>query len=74
MDRPRGGPRRRRRRTPERGPADLENAILTVRRTTVDDGHPERVNGEILHVDPAPRSLRAALPVLPDIGAQALRA
>ena len=45
-------------------PADLENAILTVRRTAVDDDAPERVSGEPLHLDPAPRTLRRALPVL----------
>ena len=45
-------------------PTDLENAILTVRRTAIDGGHPERVLGEILHVDPAPHPLRASLPVL----------
>ena len=45
-------------------PADLENAILTVRRTAIDPDATERVMGEVLHVDPAPRTLRAALPVL----------
>lgn len=45
-------------------PDDLENAILTVRRMAIDDDAAERVTGEILHVDPAPRTLRAALPVL----------
>ena len=60
---------------PRRGdPADLENAILTVRRTSVDDNHPERARGEILHVDPAPRPLRAALPALPSTGAETLHA
>jgi tRNA A37 methylthiotransferase MiaB len=43
---------------------DLENAILTVRRTAIDPDAAERVTGEILHVDPAARTLRAALPVL----------
>jgi threonylcarbamoyladenosine tRNA methylthiotransferase MtaB len=43
---------------------DLENAILTVRRTAVDAAAPERVTGEVLGLDPAPRSLRDALPVL----------
>lgn len=42
-------------------PADLENAILTVRRTAVDGEVAERVTGEILAVDPAPRALRSAL-------------
>ena len=45
-------------------PDDLENALLTVRRTAIDAAVRERVTGEILHVDPAPRTLRAALPVL----------
>jgi threonylcarbamoyladenosine tRNA methylthiotransferase MtaB len=51
-------------------PADLENAILTVRRTAIDPDVAERVRGEILHVDPAPRTLRAALPVLAGSPAQ----
>ena len=51
--------------TPRPGdPDDLENAILTVRRMAIDADAAERVTGEILHVDPAPRTLRAALPVL----------
>lgn len=50
--------------------ADLENAILTVRRTAIDPDVAERVRGEILHVDPAPRTLRAALPVLAGSPAQ----
>lgn len=47
-------------------PDHLENAILTVRRMAIDADADaaERVIGEILHVDPAPRTLRAALPVL----------
>jgi threonylcarbamoyladenosine tRNA methylthiotransferase MtaB len=45
-------------------PDDLENAILTVRRTAIDAELRERVAGEILHADPAPRTLRAGLPVL----------
>jgi threonylcarbamoyladenosine tRNA methylthiotransferase MtaB len=45
-------------------PADLENAVLTVRRTAVDPEAPERVLGTLLAVDPAPRSLRSRLPVL----------
>ena len=45
-------------------PADLENAIVTVRRTAVDPDAPDRVNGQPLHVDAAPRTLRRALPVL----------
>ena len=51
-------------------PTDLENAILTVRRTAIDPDAAERVRGEILHVDPAPRTLRAALPVLAGSPAQ----
>ena len=44
-------------------PGDLENAILTVRRSTVDGEVAERVTGEILALDPAPRALRAQAPV-----------
>jgi threonylcarbamoyladenosine tRNA methylthiotransferase MtaB len=40
-------------------PDDLENALVTVRRMA-----PDRVTGERLHVDPAPRTLRRAIPVL----------
>lgn len=43
-------------------PDDLENAILTVRRAAVDASDPERVTGEVLGRDPAPRPLRGALP------------
>ena len=51
--------------TPRPGdPDDLENAILTVRRTAVDGEVAERVTGEILAVDPARRTLRAQVPVL----------
>jgi threonylcarbamoyladenosine tRNA methylthiotransferase MtaB len=53
--------------TPRQGdPDDLENAILTVRRTALDAEAAERVTGEILSVDPAPRTLRARVPVLPE--------
>ncbi len=45
-------------------PDDLENAIVTVRRTAVDPDAPDRVIGQPLHVDPAPRTLRRAIPVL----------
>jgi threonylcarbamoyladenosine tRNA methylthiotransferase MtaB len=45
-------------------PEDLENAILTVRRTGIDPALPERMTGEVLRVDPPPHALRAALPVL----------
>ena len=39
-------------------PDDLENAILTVHRTALDGAVAERVTGEILALDPAPRALR----------------
>jgi threonylcarbamoyladenosine tRNA methylthiotransferase MtaB len=45
-------------------PDILENAIATVRRTAVDDKVADRVQGGILELDPAPRSLRPMLPVL----------
>jgi threonylcarbamoyladenosine tRNA methylthiotransferase MtaB len=45
-------------------PPDLENAVLTVRRTAVDAGVPERAVGEILAIEPPRRIPRAALPVL----------
>jgi threonylcarbamoyladenosine tRNA methylthiotransferase MtaB len=45
-------------------PPDLENAILTVRRTAIDGELGERVTGEILEIHPAPRGLRTALPVM----------
>jgi threonylcarbamoyladenosine tRNA methylthiotransferase MtaB len=45
-------------------PTDLENAILTTRRTTIDGEAAERVRGEVIAVDPAPHMLRASLPVL----------
>ena len=45
-------------------PADLENALLTVRRTGVDPEVPDRASGEILAIDLPRRSLREALPVL----------
>jgi threonylcarbamoyladenosine tRNA methylthiotransferase MtaB len=45
-------------------PDDLENSILTVRRTAVDGEAVDRVAGEILAIDPAPRALRPRLPVL----------
>ena len=49
-------------------PADLENAVATVRRCAVDPEAADRVTGEILAIDPAPRRLRAALPVLAAAG------
>ena len=45
-------------------PTELEHAILTVRRTRIDDGAPSRVIGEILAVDPAPRVPRRPLAVV----------
>jgi threonylcarbamoyladenosine tRNA methylthiotransferase MtaB len=48
--------------TPQDGAADLENAILAVRRTRIDAHLAERVEGEILGLDPAPRPLRRPLP------------
>jgi len=51
-------------RAPMTAPDDLENAILTVRRTRIDDGVPDRVTGEILAIDPARRIGRPALPIL----------
>jgi hypothetical protein len=52
----------------EGDPADLENAIVTVRRTGIDDLIAERVTGEILAIHPAPRTLRTPLPVLAGAG------
>ncbi len=51
-------------RGPATTPDDLENAILTVRRTAIDAGAPDRVIGEILAVDPARRVRRATMPVM----------
>ena len=45
-------------------PDDLENAVLTVRRTAVEPDHADRVRAELLKVDPAPRALRSRLAVL----------
>jgi threonylcarbamoyladenosine tRNA methylthiotransferase MtaB len=51
--------------TPRPGdPDDLENAILTVRRTAVDGEVAERVTGQVLSIDAAPRTLRARVPLL----------
>ena len=51
--------------TPRAGdPEDLENAILTVRRTSVDGDVAQRLAGEIRAISPAARSLRAELPVM----------
>ena len=50
--------------TPRPGdPADLEHAILTVRRTAIDPFLPERVVGEILALDRAPVPARRPLPM-----------
>jgi threonylcarbamoyladenosine tRNA methylthiotransferase MtaB len=43
---------------------DQENAVATVRRLAVDPAAPDRVTGDILSLDPAPRSLRRAIRVL----------
>jgi threonylcarbamoyladenosine tRNA methylthiotransferase MtaB len=43
---------------------DLENAILTVRRTAIDGKTADRVTGEILAIDAPTRTLRPRLPVL----------
>jgi threonylcarbamoyladenosine tRNA methylthiotransferase MtaB len=45
-------------------PQDLENAVVTARRTTIDPAIAERVEGEILEIDLPSRQVRAALPVL----------
>ncbi len=45
-------------------PADLENAVLTVRRTAMDPDVPERVEAELIAIDLAPRRLHVPLPVL----------
>jgi threonylcarbamoyladenosine tRNA methylthiotransferase MtaB len=56
--------------TPRPGdPEDLENAIVTARRTLVDAEAPERVTGEILAIDAPPRGLRPRLPVRAGTGA-----
>jgi threonylcarbamoyladenosine tRNA methylthiotransferase MtaB len=49
-------------------PEDLENAVVTVRRTSVDPRVPDRVEGELLAVDPAPRRLHVPLPVRDPVG------
>jgi tRNA A37 methylthiotransferase MiaB len=43
---------------------DQENAVATVRRLAVDPAVPDRVTGDILSLDPAPRPLRRAIRVL----------
>ena len=44
--------------------ADLENAILTVRRTGLDGDAADRTAGEILAIHPPRRALRPAIPVI----------
>jgi len=51
--------------TPRPGdPDELENALVRVRRIAPDPDVPDRVIGQPLHVDPPPRTLRRAIPVL----------
>ena len=51
--------------TPRPGdPTELENAILSVRRSAIDGETADRVTGEILAIDAAPHQLRRALPML----------
>jgi threonylcarbamoyladenosine tRNA methylthiotransferase MtaB len=51
--------------TPRPGdPDDLENVLVTVRRIAIDPGAPDRVVGHPIHLEPAPRTLRRAIPVL----------
>jgi threonylcarbamoyladenosine tRNA methylthiotransferase MtaB len=59
--------------TPRPGdPADLEGAVLTVRRMGIDPLVPDRVDGEILALDPAPRPAHVRLQMLsPAAGAAA---
>ncbi len=52
-------------------PDDLENAILTVRRTAIDGDASDRVQGDVLAVDVPSHSLRHALPVMTLGGAHA---
>ncbi len=50
---------------PRRGdPADLENAIVTVRRIGIDGESADRVIGEIVAIDPPSQALRTMLPVV----------
>lgn len=50
---------------PGRGdPKDMENAILTVRRTAIDGEAADRTTGEILAIDPPRRALRASIAVI----------
>jgi threonylcarbamoyladenosine tRNA methylthiotransferase MtaB len=52
-------------------PADLEGAIVTVRRLATDPDVPDRVIGEILRLDPASRRLRHAVPLVVGAGRSA---
>jgi tRNA A37 methylthiotransferase MiaB len=45
-------------------PDDLENAIVLAHRVAVDPEAADRVRGEIIDIDPAPRRLRGQIPVL----------
>ena len=45
-------------------PVDLENAILTVRRTGIDGEAADRTTGEIIAIDLPRRALRPALAVI----------
>jgi threonylcarbamoyladenosine tRNA methylthiotransferase MtaB len=49
-------------------PEDLENAVLTVLRTDVDPEVRERVEGQLIAIDPAARRLHVPLPVLAPTG------
>jgi threonylcarbamoyladenosine tRNA methylthiotransferase MtaB len=55
----------------QQDPDDLENAILTVRRTAIDGDAADRVTGDVVAVDVPSHSLRHALPVMPLGGAHA---
>ena len=55
----------------QQDPDDLENAILTVRRTAIDGDAADRVRGDVLAVDVPSHSLRHALPVMTLGGAHA---
>jgi threonylcarbamoyladenosine tRNA methylthiotransferase MtaB len=58
--------------TPRPGdPVDLENTIVTVRRTAIDGDTADRVTGDVLAVDVPSHSLRHALPVVTLGGAHA---
>jgi len=52
-------------------PVDLENALVTVRRTAVDPGQRDRIEGSVLGIDPAPRPLRPSIPLVATGGVHA---